>query len=202
MRCWGSDDRGRSTPPDGVFRSVSAGENYSCGVRPDASIECWGFNGFDKATAPTDTFIAVSAGDSHTCGLRVDGTLRCWGEDQESAAPPGSVWRTYTCETGADATLERRRGDSRGDAAPPDHRFTGVSVGSRGICGLPATGGVVCSRDDFTGGMTILPGRDFTGVSGAGRYVCGLRSQGELWCDYDDDDDGAPSHRFPAVFRR
>ena len=188
VTCWGSDTDGQSSPPDGVFRSVSAGENYSCGVRPDASIDCWGFNGFDKATPPADTFMAVSAGDSHTCGLRVDGTLRCWGEDQESATPPGSMWQMYTCETGADTTLECRRGDSRGDIAPPDNKFTRVSVSNSGICSLLSTGSVVCTQDDSESPTVGLPGHDFVGVSGAGHYVCGLRSQGEVWCDYDDDD--------------
>ena len=40
--CWGNNDHGRADPPGGVFVSLDAGGDISCGVRPDQSIECWG----------------------------------------------------------------------------------------------------------------------------------------------------------------
>ena len=38
----GGEEYGKTVPPEGEFTSVSAGEDYSCGVRTDGSIECWG----------------------------------------------------------------------------------------------------------------------------------------------------------------
>ena len=39
VACWGSDEDGEATPPDGKFASVSAGGRHTCGVRNDDSIE-------------------------------------------------------------------------------------------------------------------------------------------------------------------
>jgi alpha-tubulin suppressor-like RCC1 family protein len=40
--CWGWDPDGRATPPAGNFVKVSAGYNFSCGIKDDGSVECWG----------------------------------------------------------------------------------------------------------------------------------------------------------------
>ena len=42
VACWGLGLDGQSSPPEGVFTSVSAGLFHTCGVRPDGSVECWG----------------------------------------------------------------------------------------------------------------------------------------------------------------
>ena len=42
VRIWGRDEYGRATPPEGSFVSVSAGYEYTCGVRSDGSLACWG----------------------------------------------------------------------------------------------------------------------------------------------------------------
>ena len=33
---------GQATPPAGEFLSVSADENYTCGIRTDHTLSCWG----------------------------------------------------------------------------------------------------------------------------------------------------------------
>ena len=42
VACWGDDEDGQATPPEGRFASVSAGSNHTCGVRQDGSVACWG----------------------------------------------------------------------------------------------------------------------------------------------------------------
>ena len=47
--CWGYDEVGEATPPDGEFASVSAGHHHTCGVRADGSAACWGYDEFGQA---------------------------------------------------------------------------------------------------------------------------------------------------------
>ncbi len=43
VECWGGDEGGQWTAPDGEFLSVSAGPRHSCGVRAARTVECWGY---------------------------------------------------------------------------------------------------------------------------------------------------------------
>jgi hypothetical protein len=42
MSCWGDNTFGQSTPPGGIFASVSVGGELSCGARLDGTVSCWG----------------------------------------------------------------------------------------------------------------------------------------------------------------
>jgi len=43
LACWGSDQYGKRTPPEGEFSSVSSGEHGSCAIREDdGTVVCWG----------------------------------------------------------------------------------------------------------------------------------------------------------------
>ena len=79
--CWGDDDDGQTSPPDGVFASVSAGDYYTCGVRSDGGVECWGKDYAGETSSPDGVFASVSAGVLHSCGVRTDGAVECWGSD-------------------------------------------------------------------------------------------------------------------------
>ena len=79
--CWGFDEYGQATPPEGEFLSVSAGSRHTCGVRKDGSVVCWGWGlDFSGETMPTEgEFASVSAGEFHTCAVREGGAVACWG---------------------------------------------------------------------------------------------------------------------------
>ena len=82
VACWGDDEYGEATAPEGEFASVSAGSAHACGVRVDGSVACWGDDEYGEATAPEGEFTSVNAGvGNHTCGVRVDGSVACWGDD-------------------------------------------------------------------------------------------------------------------------
>ena len=92
MACWGYDESGQATPPQGEFVSVSAGLRYTCGVRTGGSVACWGYDESGQATPLQGEFASVSAGSSHTCGVRADGSVACWGYDDDGeSTPPGGV---------------------------------------------------------------------------------------------------------------
>ena len=43
VKCWGSDERGQSSPPPGVmFTQISAGGFFTCGIKLDGRFFCWG----------------------------------------------------------------------------------------------------------------------------------------------------------------
>ena len=43
IACWGSNEHGKATPPEGEFKTVSSGEHGSCAIlREDSAVVCWG----------------------------------------------------------------------------------------------------------------------------------------------------------------
>ena len=40
--CWGTNWYGESSPPEGKFRSVTAGRAHTCALRETGEIDCWG----------------------------------------------------------------------------------------------------------------------------------------------------------------
>ena len=99
VACWGYDVDSRATPPEGKFRSVSAGRQHNCGVRSDGKVECWGRKfgrefswskyGYTNPWCLLNvTFETVSVGRRHACGLRPDGGVMCWGDDTSGLASP------------------------------------------------------------------------------------------------------------------
>jgi hypothetical protein len=55
VTCWGANYAGENTPPDGTFVQISAGPDFTCGVKTDGTIACWG--NLDSAfPPPTGTF--------------------------------------------------------------------------------------------------------------------------------------------------
>lgn len=75
-----------------LFKSVSAGDYYTCGVSPSGDGYCWGYgyygqlgNGaFNDSWVPVKvtgglSFVDVQAAPHEACGLTTDGKLYCWG---------------------------------------------------------------------------------------------------------------------------
>ncbi len=110
LKCWGSNQSGalgdgsftdRPTPAsvdltgDQLPESVIAGDNHTCAILEDNSLECWGSNRYgqlgtsttnDEQSTPVTvdlgggrTVKAVSVGGNHTCAILNDDSLSCWG---------------------------------------------------------------------------------------------------------------------------
>ena len=62
VTCWGDNEKGQATAPEGEFTSVSGGLYHTCGLRQDGSIVCWGDNEIGQTSAPGGEFTSVSAG--------------------------------------------------------------------------------------------------------------------------------------------
>ena len=43
IACWGSNEHGKATPPEGEYKAVSSGEHGSCAIlRENSAVVCWG----------------------------------------------------------------------------------------------------------------------------------------------------------------
>jgi len=113
LACWGSDADGQigngalgqPSVPAQVgraydWKTVSAGENHTCGIRGTGLLACWGSDEFGQigngggvgagTTVPTQVaknlptnWKSVSAGRAHTCGIKGStNRLYCWGDNR------------------------------------------------------------------------------------------------------------------------
>ena len=112
VTCWGYNEGGQVSTPDGEFLTVSAGRWHNCGLRPDRTIACWGYNSDGQLDAPAGEFSEVSAGDVHNCALRTDGTAVCWGSNRirKAEAPSGEFTSVHaanehSCGLRTDGTI-------------------------------------------------------------------------------------------------
>ena len=178
------------------WKTVSAGDSHTCGIRTTGRLYCWGNDDFGQvgdgganidrsipvevAGGATD-WTAVDAGDFHTCARRATGRLYCWGGDAagQLGTGAGSGDQTTPVEVSGGAT-----------------NWTAVSAGPNHTCARRATGRLYCWGVDAAGQLgNGLPNLDrpapvpvaggvtnWTAVS-AGRYhTCARRATGQLYC--------------------
>jgi hypothetical protein len=146
-----SDARSLSDEPVSSSHTVSAGGNYTCGLRTDGTLACWGDNSEGQATPPAGTFSQISAGSRHTCGVRTDGTLACWGYNYYGqATPPAGTFSQvsagygHTCGLRTDGTLACWGYNYYGQATPPAGTFSQISAGWGHTCGVRTDGTLAC----------------------------------------------------------
>ena len=188
VACWGNDEDGQSTPPEGLFISVDAGDNHTCAVREMGAVACWGRNNYGQATPPEGVFVSVSAGEAHTCGIRETGAVACWGRnDDGQATPPDGIFdavsagRYFTCGIRETDAVVCWGIDNFRQLASPGGAFAWVSAGDSYACGIREPGVVVCWGD--TPFDQAIPREDlFTSISTAVYHACGVRDTGSIVC--------------------
>lgn len=87
IRCWGSNNFGKSTPPAGRFEQIALGDNHSCAKAESGRIVCWGDHGTstadpfaskqNKLLPRRSLFMELSANEYVACGVRFDRSLVC-----------------------------------------------------------------------------------------------------------------------------
>ena len=170
--CWGYDEEGQATPPDGTFIAITAGAIHTCGLRTTGRAECWGNAGSDYGLLgypekpPSGTFTAITAGSYHTCGLRTTGEAVCWGDSQDRQLAT------------ADGTFQFGDG---GPVATSDGTFTAITTGGSHTCALRTTGKAECWGNNKSGQATP-PDGTFTAITAGSYHTCALRTTGEAVC--------------------
>ncbi len=202
-----------------LVTSVSAGDNHSCAVMADFSVDCWGNDDDGQLSPPSGLFTSVSAGGkyevsanrAHSCGLKTDGAIECWGADddgQVTDAPSGSFVSVsaggrHSCALRAAGTAVCWGRDDSGQAtAPAGSMFTSVSAGGGHSCGLTTGGDVRCWGWDGGGQVTGAPSGSFVSVSAGGGHSCAVRADGAAVCwgwNGVGQVSGAPSDSFTSV---
>ena len=201
VTCWGRDFKGSTRPPSGEFVELSAGWDFTCGIRKGGRVACWGWNSDGQATAPGGTFTSLAAGYHHTCGVRADGAVACWGVNRagQGDAPPGPftqvvVSQCHTCGLrpsgkvacwGCDlsgATQPGNKADSAGGRnTPPDVRFRRLSAGFLHTCGVTTADTIRCWGHNAVGQSAPPPGK-FSRVEAGFFHTCGVAASGTLEC--------------------
>ena len=212
LECWGNNDHGQATPPDGHFSQVGAGEMYTCALKKESIIVCWGRELFDKLfekdyiTKPSKgRFSQISTGTRHACAVTIDGSLECWGNNYSGQAMPPSGYFSqvsaggdHSCAIKNDGTLECWGDNSYGQATPPSGHFSQVTVGYENICAIKSDGTLVCRGSDQY--IARTPSGRFTQVSVTHHYACAIKSDGILVCwNHGGLIQNTPSGRFSQV---
>ncbi len=194
LECWGyGGRRSKVVPPRGPLTGVHAGWGglqvrrvasafseradwgYSCGLRPDQSVECWGDDAGrerygdwgivleDTAIRvhhPEGEFTEVGVGEHEACGLRPTGVVECWG----------AAWRNPEDRSPA---YDVRSGEGGGYAA--------LSVGGDYSCALLRDSKAVdCWSTDRS--ETYQLAAPYTAVSAGYGHQCGVLTTGDVHC--------------------
>ncbi|HLK92462.1 MAG TPA: hypothetical protein VKZ18_21380 [Polyangia bacterium] len=183
VRCWGDNSVGElglglmntnfegNTQPylippvtfatSGGATALAAGNNFTCAVLSDGSVQCWGTNSNGElgqgSTAPTSSGQAsvVSLGQSATgitvsrslglaCAVLADGSVRCWGSNASGALGLGN----NTAFPSMTMTPSQFGPVSLGTTA------TGIA-GSNGACALLTGGTIRCWGDNNFGELGL-----------------------------------------------
>jgi hypothetical protein len=186
VTCWGSDDDGQASPPEGEqFIALSAGEYQTCGIRTDDTAICWGA----RSMAPDDPFTSISAGRSYACGIRPDDTVTCWGEDNygQVSAPDGpftsiSAGQSHVCGIRTDDTIACWGNDVSQKSSPPSGDFVELDADEHHTCAIRTDGTVACWGADNSGETSPPEDEQFTSISAGSNHTCGLRSDDTVAC--------------------
>jgi alpha-tubulin suppressor-like RCC1 family protein len=76
--------------------AIGAGDQHTCAVLTDTTVQCWGSNFFGQLGDQTivdrhspvavfglDGVAEVSGGFTHTCARRIDDSVACWGRNDK-----------------------------------------------------------------------------------------------------------------------
>ncbi len=211
--CWGMNLSGQlglgnttwpfTTPqavvmPSGVsFTSLTAGQEFTCGLTSAGAPYCWGenFKGQLGLGSTTDVstpqavvmpsgvqFASLAAGGSHVCGLTSAGAPYCWGRNNEGQL---GLNNTTSPQTTPQAVL-----------MPSGVQFASLTPGYLHTCGLSLEGAAYCwgrnnhgqlglnnTTDVSAPQAVVMPsGVLFTSLAAGAYHSCGLTSVGAAYC--------------------
>lgn len=198
IECWGTNDHGESTPPDGGFVDIdgsnTTGNDWSCGIRDDGTLACWGadLDGLGLLDPPEGTYSGVSVGRTHACAIDGSGQAVCWGSNTSGEAdPPNGTYASVSAGILADSAGILADGsvvawgdDSLYDPELPGTDYVAVGLGSAWLCALDTLGWVACvgageSFDDFASRAPTLPTR---GMSLTAETACAMYPDDAAHC--------------------
>jgi alpha-tubulin suppressor-like RCC1 family protein len=151
--CWGLNSDGqlgdgtfisrsapvRVAPPEGKWRFVTAGYQYTCGIDDQNSLYCWGWSGVVGSNTPSwiiGSWLSASIGVGHTCATLMNGDLWCGGLNRNGQVGNGTF---------VDTTVPVDLGGT----------WAGLSAGYFYTCGISTNGTLWCWGANHRGQLGI-----------------------------------------------
>jgi alpha-tubulin suppressor-like RCC1 family protein len=195
--------------PTGVvpfrFKSISTGENHTCGLSHKGLAYCWGISGSGQLGSnaqnpriPTPVlepqggqplqFAQISAGNYHTCGITTAGKAYCWG---------AGIYGTLGTGTLSNST---RPVEVTNPVGEPALQFASIAATSFHTCAITVAGKAYCwgennsgqGGDGTTTAKNLAPKAVSVSTTGQalvfkhigvdGARSCGLTTTGEAYC--------------------
>ena len=209
VACWGNDAEafdepgkvGRDQPIPVVVhalegaKSVSKGNDYTCALFADGSVQCTGYNlhgelgegtsgGGHSVFGPVvdlPNAVAIKCGDLHTCAIVSDRTARCWGDNERGELGIGTVSPSDSPETrpvvvkGLGSVKELALGELHSCAL----LFDG-SVQCWGANGVGSLGDGTTTNRSAPGPVPGLS--NVFQITAGGGHTCALTADGRLFC--------------------
>jgi alpha-tubulin suppressor-like RCC1 family protein len=179
---------GASTPL--VFRQVSAGTFFTCGVTTSNVAYCWGTNpsgqlgraGVEASAIPLAVagglqFRQVDAGGSHACGVTIDDRAYCWGSNALGQLGDKTVTTRFTPV-----------------AVTGGHHFRSIAAGTYHTCAIASDGAAWCwgfnqqgqvgnlQYNKRTSPTPVQTSQHFKWISAGALHSCGVALDDRAWC--------------------
>ena len=190
--CAGDCDDTNPAMTDGcALRSLAAGGDFTCGLRPAGDVTCWG--SMHGELAPLGPFVELGGGEGFACGLLEAGGVSCWNAEM-SWVPEGmgmartglAVGATHQCALDSNGLALCAGADDFGPAQPPGSAFSLLTAGALHTCGLAEAGSASCWGADAAGQASVPIGSTLTSVVAGSIHTCGLTTEGSAVCWGDD----------------
>jgi hypothetical protein len=175
--------------PLSAFSEVSAGKDFSCGLRRGSGqVQCWGDDTYSQvANVPAGSFTQVTAGGDHACAIRAsNGLVQCWGRNDfnQVTNTSGSIafkqidaGDLHTCGVRtSDNTVVCWGNTGDGRSTPPGGAFIQVAAGGPFSCGVRSSDSAVVCWGNLASGRSTIPAGAFTQVSAGVGHVCAVRT--------------------------
>jgi alpha-tubulin suppressor-like RCC1 family protein len=175
------------------FRSISAGDGYTCAVTTDFHPYCWGLDAFGElgdggsvyqsptplAVAGGHRFRVIDAGTYHTCGVSYpDNRLYCWGNNTDGQLGDGTLTKRLTPVLVVGGLT-----------------FKQVGVGLWHTCAVTTTDRVYCWGLNTSGQLgdsttairrarptKVVGGHQFRQVDAGWEHTCTVTTDYRAWC--------------------
>jgi hypothetical protein len=186
------------------FRTVAAGDGFTCGLRDDGQIVCFGRDDLGQIDAPAGNYNYLVAGKTTVCAARSDESLVCWGDSSYGlTSPPAGAFYNLSIGDNSACGLNGTTPTCWGAMGPaPGGQFWTLSVGAWHACGVQRDDTVACWGLDDHGQATPPTDALHGTLSLSSTTSCGIRDvDNAIVCWGADNFGGAnpPSGQFSEV---